>query len=87
MTPSGENEEFGGGVVPGSGRALEPRRLDHIISVRLNPDDAARLRQVAKAMNLPYTQVVRLAVTRFLALPDEWQPRLEWIVTSRGTTP
>ena len=72
-----------GEVVRGSGRAIKPRKLDVIVSVRLDASHAKQLRECAKAMGLPYTKVVRLAVTRFLALPDEWQPRLDWIVRSQ----
>jgi hypothetical protein len=60
---------------------MKRKQLDEIVTVRFDGDTAAMLRQVAKHMDLPYTQLVRLSVTRFLALPDEWQPRLEMITT------
>lgn len=63
-----------------------PRQLDSIVTVRFDAETAARMREVAAAMNLPYTNLVRLAVTRFLALPDEWQPRLDVTYTMRPDT-
>jgi hypothetical protein len=59
------------------------KRLETIVTVRFDAETAEQMRVVAKRMNLPYTNLVRLAVTRFLALPDEWQPRLN-LVTSHS---
>jgi len=60
--------------------------LASVVSVRFDAKTHAELRRVAKAMNLPYTVLVRLAVTRFLALPDEWQPHLSMVYDSREHT-
>jgi hypothetical protein len=74
-------QQHKGEVVPGSGRAVNPRQLDSIITVRFDAATHKRIREVAKQMDLPYTRLVRLAVTRFLALPDEWQPSVDIIYT------
>ena len=62
---------------------MRRRQLDSIVTVRFDAETAAKMREVAQAMNLPYTNLVRLAVTRFLALPDEWQPRLDVVMSTK----
>jgi len=49
------------GVVTGSGRALEPRKLKQMISVRLDPSLVGQLRAVANARNESLSETLREA--------------------------
>lgn len=48
-----------GSVVEGSGKAVEPRRLVQIISVRLDPELAGQLREVAQARGTTMSDLLR----------------------------
>lgn len=54
------------GLVEGSGRRLEPRRLDQMISVRLDPTIVAALRQVAGQRGMSLSEIVREAALLLL---------------------
>ena len=55
------------GLVEGSGRGGEPRRLDQMISARLDPTLVAALRQFAKQRGLSLSDAVREAALLLLA--------------------
>ena len=53
-------------LVEGSGRRLEPRRLDQMISVRLDPTIVAALRQIASQRGISLSEAVREAALLLL---------------------
>lgn len=55
------------GLVEGSGRQGEPRRLDQMISVRLDPTLVAALRQLARQRDVSLSDIVREAALLLLA--------------------
>src|SRR5215217_9508906 len=48
-----------GEIVPGAGRRGTPRRMDQMVSVRLDGDLIARLKTVAKRRGLTLSELVR----------------------------
>ena len=61
------NVERPEGLVEGSGRQGEPRRLDQMISARLDPDLVATLRDFAKRHDMSLSDVLREAAIQLLA--------------------
>jgi plasmid stability protein len=55
------------GLVEGSGRRGEPRRLDQMISARLDPDLVATLREFAARHGMSLSDVLREAAVQLLA--------------------
>ncbi len=55
------------GLVEGSGRRGEPRRLDQMISARLDPVLVAALKQFAEQRGISLSDVLREAALRLLA--------------------
>lgn len=55
------------GLIAGSGRAGASRRLDQMISARLDPELVAELKRIAKERGLSFSDVLREAALRFLA--------------------
>jgi Ribbon-helix-helix protein, copG family len=55
------------GLVEGSGRRGEPRRLDQMISARLDPDLVATLREFAARHEMSLSDVLREAAVQLLA--------------------
>jgi hypothetical protein len=55
------------GLIEGSGRRGEPRRLDQMISARLDPTLVAALKQFAEKRGLSLSDVVRQAALLLLA--------------------
>jgi hypothetical protein len=55
------------GLIEGSGRRGEPRRLDQMISARLDPGLVAALKQLAEARGVSFSDVVREAAVLLLA--------------------
>jgi hypothetical protein len=53
-------------VVEGSGRAVDPRRLDQMVSLRLNPDLVAELRSLAEQSGRTVSELVREAVGQYV---------------------
>ena len=58
------------GLIEGSGRRGEPRRLDQMISARLDPTLVAALKQFADQRGLSLSDVVREAALLLLARED-----------------
>lgn len=48
------------GVVPGSGSRGKSKRLDHMVSVRLEPELLGALREIAYKRNLTLSQLLRI---------------------------
>lgn len=61
------NVERPQGLVEGSGRRGEPRRLDQMVSARLDPDLVATLREFAARHGLSLSDVLREAAVQLLA--------------------
>ena len=55
------------GLIEGSGRRGEPRRLDQMISARLDPTLVAALRQFAEQRGMSLSDVLREAALQLLA--------------------
>lgn len=55
------------GVIEGSGRRGEPRRLDQMISARLDPTLVAALKQLAAKRGISLSDVLREAALGLLA--------------------
>ncbi len=58
-------EEHRGEVAEGSGVPVEPRRLDQMVSVRLDPDVVRELRAIATARNTTLSSVLRDAAAQY----------------------
>jgi plasmid stability protein len=54
-------------LIEGSGQRLEPRRLDQMVSARLDPALVAALRQFAERHGMSFSDVVREAALQLLA--------------------
>jgi hypothetical protein len=52
-------QQHAGEVVEGSGRAIAPRRLDQMISLRLEPELAAALRELANQRGVSVSELLR----------------------------
>lgn len=55
------------GLIPGSGRRGEPRRLDQMISARLDPTLVAALKALAAKRGVSFSDIVREAALLLLA--------------------
>jgi len=55
------------GLVEGSGRRGEPRRLDQMVSARLDPELVATLRDFASRHGMSLSDVLREAAVQLLA--------------------
>jgi len=60
-----------GEVVEESGVALEPRRLDHVVSLRLAPEVLSELRAIADVRNTTVSSVLREAAAHYATYADE----------------
>ena len=63
-----------GNVIEGSAEFVEPRRLDHVVSVRLQPELLAALRRVAEERGVTVSDLLREAADRLLEAQDQQQP-------------
>lgn len=59
-----------GEVVEGSGVPIEPRRLDQMVSLRLDPEVLRDLREIAEARNATVSAVLREAAAHYVAYAD-----------------
>jgi len=55
------------GLIEGSGRRGEPRRLDQMVSARLDPELVATLREFASRHGMSLSDVLREAAVQLLA--------------------
>jgi hypothetical protein len=65
--------ETGEVVVPDSGRALEPREIKQMLSVRLEPELIAGLRRLAKERGQSTSDLVREALVRLIEVESVQQ--------------
>jgi hypothetical protein len=56
-----------GKVVAGSGTAIEPRKLDQMVSLRLDPEILADLRKLANQAGTGVSELLRTAASQFIA--------------------
>src|SRR4030095_11279979 len=75
--------EHAGEVVPGSGRVVAPRRLGHMLSVRLEPELARALRTLARQRGVSVGALLREAAVR---LADAEPAVAGWRVASVPTS-
>lgn len=59
-------------VVLGSGVLVEPRRLDHIASIRFDPDTIALLRDAANRLGVTTSEYIRRLVWDAVRPPRTW---------------
>ncbi len=59
-------QQHAGEVVEGSGRAVASRRLDQMISLRLEPELAAALRELANRRGVSVSELLREGAIRLL---------------------
>jgi Ribbon-helix-helix protein, copG family len=81
-------QQHAGEVVEGSGRPVAPRRLDQMISLRLEPDLAAALRGLAERRGVTVSELLREGA---IALLEEDRgstaPSFTWHVVSTPDVP
>jgi predicted transcriptional regulator len=74
-----------GAVVSGSGRAVEARNLEQMVSVRLDDVLVGQLRELADRRDLSLSSLIRQALGEY-TVRSESTSRIEWQVTnSQGT--
>jgi uncharacterized protein (DUF4415 family) len=78
-------EEHRDEVVEGSGVPVEPRKLDHMVSVRLDPDVVRELRAIARSRNTTLSAVLRDAAAQY-ATHAHRVMELRWRLQGESTT-
>jgi hypothetical protein len=80
-------QQHAGEVVQGSGRPATPRRMGQMVSLRLEPDLAAALRELAASRGTSVSDLLREAATLLLSSEEDERPsRVTWHVVG-GTMP
>jgi ribbon-helix-helix CopG family protein len=81
-------QQHAGEVVEGSGTAVAPRRLDQMISLRLEPELAAALRQLANRRGVTVSELLRVGALRLLeADRASTGPSYTWDIKSIPSLP
>lgn len=75
-----------GTVVPGSGQPLPPRRLEQMVSVRLDPEVVAELRSLAEERGATVSDLLREAAAQFLQRASTRELTVSWTVTGKFDT-
>lgn len=76
-------QQHAGEVVEGSGQAVAPRRLDQMISLRLEPELAAALRELANRRGVTVSELLREGAICLLEEDrDSTAPSFTWTVIS-----
>ena len=75
------------GLVEGSGRQGEPRRLDQMVSARLDPELVATLRDFAARHGISLSDVLREAAVQLLARETAVNVITFDITVTNGTRP
>jgi hypothetical protein len=76
-------QQHAGEVVEGSGKAVAPKRLDQMISLRLEPELAAALRELANRRGVSVSELLREGAIRLLkAERAATDPSFTWDVIS-----
>jgi predicted transcriptional regulator len=78
-------DEHRGEVVDGSGVQVEPRRLDQMVSVRLDPAVLRELRTIAVSRNTSLSAILRDAVVQYAAHADQLT-ELRWRLEGEVST-
>lgn len=81
------NVERPQGLVEGTGRQGEPRRLDQMVSARLDPDLVATLREFAARHGLSLSDVLREAAVQLLAREAAANVLTFDVTVTNGTRP
>ena len=78
-------QERKGDVVPRSGKLVEPKSLEQMLSVRLNSSAIALLRNIAQSQRVSVSSLIRTAVGEFTARSGQ-VTQIRWrVITSEGT--
>lgn len=81
-------QEHRGDVIAGSGERLEPRKLDQMVSLRLDPDLAAALRDLADVSGASVSDLLRrgalLLLERSQSVPYRLSYEVEVAAPSQG---
>ena len=76
-------QQHAGEVVAGSGSAVAPRRLDHMISLRLEPELAAALRELANRRGVSVSGLLREGAIKLVeADRSSTGPSFTWEIIS-----
>ena len=75
------------GLIEGSGRRGEPRRLDQMVSARLDPELVATLREFASRHGMSLSDVLREAAVQILAREASANVITFDITVTNGTRP
>ena len=76
-------QQHAGEVVEGSGKAVAPRRLDQMVSLRLEPELAVALRELANRRGVSVSELLREGALRLLeADRASTAPSFSWDVIS-----
>lgn len=80
-------QQHAGDVVAGSGRVIEPRRLDHMISVRLEPELVTRLRRMATENGMTLSDILRRAASLLIAEEERSHAPIVRLSVVNGNAP
>jgi hypothetical protein len=76
-------QQHAGEIVEGSGKAVAPKRLDQMISLRLEPELAAALRELANRRGVSVSELLREGAIRLLeADRTSTGPSFTWDIIS-----
>lgn len=75
------------GLIEGSGQRGEPRRLDQMVSARLDPELVATLREFAARHGMSLSDVLRKAAVQLLAREESADIITFDITVTNGTRP
>ena len=76
-----------GKIIPGAGRRGTPRRMDQIVSVRLDGDLIARLKTVARRRGLTLSELVREGAELVAREPQPAETTMVFITVHGGPRP
>jgi hypothetical protein len=80
--------QHAGEVVEGSGQAVAPRRLDQMVSLRLEPELAAALRELANRRGVTVSELLREGALCLLETDRaSTAPSFSWVVISVPDVP
>jgi len=80
-------EQHAGEVIEGTGRAMSPRRLGDMVSLRLEPELAEALRELARARSTSLSGLLREGALCLLAHERASRATFTWNVTSIPSLP
>lgn len=81
-------QQHAGEVIAGSGRSVAPKRLDQMVSLRLEPDLVAALRALADRRGVSVSELLREGAIRLLEEDrDSTAPSFTWDVISTPDVP